>query len=231
MGTRILEGVRINECDKPGAVFYDSTEGRAFGPVFDDAEEAESFLSFITGVDPRMLSWSTRGVSNGDTLYKMWLASGRVSRRLAPRLHEDVLTNNGNPHTKCLDCDALIDLHRAGGTHCDCGENWDTSKNKCVDDDGVEEWELACDLTELCFPLFNGLKYGNNDVAAILKKEGVIGDAEVDPEHSCLYVHFRKGKKQAEQFLWRLNNWLGSNWHRAYPNSDDPPKPKKSKRK
>ena len=27
-------------------------------------------------------------------------------------------------HEECLDCDALIDLHREGRTHCDCGGEW-----------------------------------------------------------------------------------------------------------
>lgn len=226
MGTRILDGRRVNECDKPGAVFYDSTDGLAFGPVFDNAEEAERFMSFLAGIDPSRLGWVGVGATGYD-LYKLWLECGRVAKRPVVQLDESYLHKNDSKHGECLDCDALIALHREGGTHCDCGESW--VNGKCVDDDGKEEWGLSCSLVEHCFPLFLGLRYGNNDVADILKKAGVVGDAEVDPEHSCFYVYFKKGKKQAEQFLWRLNGFLRDNWHKAYP-EEAAPKPKKRKR-
>ncbi len=80
MGTRILEGVKINESDSPGAVFYDSTSGRAFGPVFEGAEEAENFLTFLGGVDPSRLTWGT-DLSSGEDLYKIWLECGKLAKR------------------------------------------------------------------------------------------------------------------------------------------------------
>jgi len=212
MGTRILEGVRVNECDKPGAVFYDSTTGRAFGPVFDNAEEAERFLSFIAGVDPRAIGWGH--ASTGDELHKLWLASGRKDQREVFQFDKSFLSKQ-EPHEECLDCDDLIQMHRDGYRHCgDCDEPWDEEKGRCSAQVSGG-WTMACSFVEHCFPLFSGLANGNNDVADILKKAGVIGDAEVDPEHSCLYVYF-KSRKEAEQFLWRLNGWLRENWHRAY---------------
>lgn len=47
MGFRILTGVRINECDKPGSCLYDSTTGMAFGPVIKDEDEAQDFLEWL----------------------------------------------------------------------------------------------------------------------------------------------------------------------------------------
>jgi hypothetical protein len=40
----ILEGTRINECDREGAVLYCSTSGHAFGHLFASAVEAEDFM-------------------------------------------------------------------------------------------------------------------------------------------------------------------------------------------
>ena len=71
MGIRILEGVKVNEDDATGAVFYDSTSGRAFGPVFEDAEKAESFLSFLEGRDPRTFDWEPN--------YLAWIEQGKTS--------------------------------------------------------------------------------------------------------------------------------------------------------
>lgn len=47
MGIRIIAGTKINECDKPAAVFYDSCSGRVFGPIMADAEEAEAFQHWL----------------------------------------------------------------------------------------------------------------------------------------------------------------------------------------
>jgi hypothetical protein len=56
MAVMILEGVKVNEDDeRRSAVFYCGTSGLAFGPLMDDAEEAEAFLQWLTrrGRDPR----------------------------------------------------------------------------------------------------------------------------------------------------------------------------------
>lgn len=55
MATMILEGVKVNDSDKRAAAFYDDTTGLAFGPLMDDAEEAEAFLQWVLarGRDPR----------------------------------------------------------------------------------------------------------------------------------------------------------------------------------
>lgn len=223
MSTRILAGQRINENDKDGAVFYDGTDGLAFGPVFDNAEEAERFMHFIAGIDPSQL-----GGNEMSELYKLWLSCGRLAERPVVQIDASFLHDNKSEHGECLDCDGLIDLHRADGTHCDCGEAW--KNGKCVADDGTVEWGVTCSLVEHCFPLFNG--FNNNQVAEILRKEGVIpkgsdagGDEEgsFDTESSCFYAYF-KGKKAGEQFLDRLNGWLRDNWHKAYSGEKKPAK-------
>lgn len=188
MGTRILEGKRINECDKPGAVFYDSTTGQAFGPIFDTGEDAEKFMSFLAGIDPRHLSWGYE-LSTGNSLYLLWIKAGRKAQRPVYQ----------------FDASFLHKTDRRG------------------------EWGMSCSFVEHCFPLFTGLKYGNNDVGDILKQAGIVGDAELDTEHSCVYVYF-KSKVAGEQFIWRLNGWLRDNWHRAYPNSDEAPPRRKGKK-
>jgi hypothetical protein len=50
MGIRILEGKKINEADAEAASLYCSTSGRSFGPLFDDADEAEAFLDYCQGI-------------------------------------------------------------------------------------------------------------------------------------------------------------------------------------
>ena len=35
-------------------------------------------------------------------------------------------------HVECLDCDALISIHREGKTHCECGEDWNLITNSCL---------------------------------------------------------------------------------------------------
>ena len=47
MGCRILEGKMVNECGRQAACFYDSVSGAAFGPLMEDAEEAEAFLHYL----------------------------------------------------------------------------------------------------------------------------------------------------------------------------------------
>lgn len=56
MSVMILEGKRINEDDSEGAILYCSSSGRAFGPVFVDAEEAQEFIEWLP-VDARMLGY------------------------------------------------------------------------------------------------------------------------------------------------------------------------------
>ena len=59
MGCRILEGERINEGDGSlGACFYSSVTNTVFGPLFEDAGEAEDFLRWLEehpthAADPR----------------------------------------------------------------------------------------------------------------------------------------------------------------------------------
>lgn len=93
MATFILEGKRLNEGeDKPGAVFYDSTDGLAFGPVFDSAQDAESFMSFIR-VDPSHLDDWNRDpeMSRAQSLYKLWLECGKPAKRPVVQIGEDFL--------------------------------------------------------------------------------------------------------------------------------------------
>lgn len=75
---------------------------------------------------------------------------------------------------------------------------------------------MSCSFVEHCFPLFLGLKYGNNDVGDLLVKKGLASKEEVDTEHSCVYLHF-KTKRDGQAFLQRMNAWLQDNWHQAYP--------------
>lgn len=53
MGVRIIQA--DGEGDSQGAVLYCSTTMWAFGPVFEDADEAEKFLDWLV-TDPRSLS-------------------------------------------------------------------------------------------------------------------------------------------------------------------------------
>ena len=53
MGVRILEG--NGEGDSRGAVLYCSVTDWAFGPVFEDGEQAQAFLDWLV-YDPRSLS-------------------------------------------------------------------------------------------------------------------------------------------------------------------------------
>lgn len=52
MGCRILQGDG-STIDSVGAVLYCSTAGWAFGPVFDDREQAERFIEWLAPRDPR----------------------------------------------------------------------------------------------------------------------------------------------------------------------------------
>jgi hypothetical protein len=61
------------------------------------------------------------------------LSSGRVRKiiglGLEAEAHAEVEATEtvGVAHGECLDCDALILIHRAGHTHCWCGEDWPCS--------------------------------------------------------------------------------------------------------
>jgi hypothetical protein len=48
MGIRILEGKRINEDDRISAVLYSSCTGMVFPILLTDAEEAQSFLDWLS---------------------------------------------------------------------------------------------------------------------------------------------------------------------------------------
>jgi hypothetical protein len=65
MSTRIITG---DADGRPGAAFFDSVTGLAFGHIFESGEEAEAFLEYLTaqGVDPRAL--------DADVLTDRWLA-------------------------------------------------------------------------------------------------------------------------------------------------------------
>jgi len=54
MAIRILEGKKINECDAPAAVLYDSCTGLALPVMFTSAEEADDFIAVVG--DPRRLT-------------------------------------------------------------------------------------------------------------------------------------------------------------------------------
>ena len=53
MGVRILEG--NGEGDSRGAVLYCSVTDWAFGPLFEDGEQAQAFLDWLAD-DPRIFS-------------------------------------------------------------------------------------------------------------------------------------------------------------------------------
>ena len=58
MGCRIIEGKEAGT-DVPCAVLFCSTSGIAFGPLFDDHDEAQDFLEWLakqTNVDARNLT-------------------------------------------------------------------------------------------------------------------------------------------------------------------------------
>ena len=52
MGVMVLAGKRVNECDAPGAVLYDSVTGTVMPILFDSEEQAEGFVRWL-GIDPR----------------------------------------------------------------------------------------------------------------------------------------------------------------------------------
>lgn len=50
-------GVRILNDEDTGACLYDSVTMTAFGPIFDDRDQAEEFLSWLpNNIDARMLT-------------------------------------------------------------------------------------------------------------------------------------------------------------------------------
>lgn len=55
MGVRILVGDPKEHDSEDTACFYCSTTGWAFGPIMQSQEEAEMFLQFLGGIDPRTL--------------------------------------------------------------------------------------------------------------------------------------------------------------------------------
>jgi hypothetical protein len=77
MGTRILAGTRVNDCDAPGAVLYDSVTDTAFGPLFDDEAAATRFLVFLerVGLDARDV--------HGRGSMDLWLAEWRSAEARA----------------------------------------------------------------------------------------------------------------------------------------------------
>ena len=200
MATRILTGNRINEDDKPGAVFYDGTTGQAFGPVFDSTEDAESFTSFLAGIDPgRLHDWHSHPeTSDALRLYGLWIECGKKPQRTVFQFGEDFLYEDRD--------DTFDEVLLPAG-------------------DPVVTWGMSCSLVEHCFPLFNG--YNNNEVLGILKKHKVVTKADdIDSESSCIYARF-KSKKAALAYLKRLNDFLKKNWVKAYPAA---PKAKRAKR-
>lgn len=94
MAARILEGIRINEGEGSGAVFYDSTVQRAYGPVFENAEEAERFLTYLAGVEPGILDWGTN-LAVGERLYSSWLKDDKPAKRPVVQLDKDYLYKVG----------------------------------------------------------------------------------------------------------------------------------------
>lgn len=54
MGVRIIQS--DEEGDSHGAVLYCSVTDWAFGPIFEDRDEAESFLKWLDPTDARTLS-------------------------------------------------------------------------------------------------------------------------------------------------------------------------------
>lgn len=64
MGVRILQGDGTYD----GAVLYCSTTMWAFGPVFEDREQAQAFLDWLDPTDPRRLSDAELEAKYGDFL-------------------------------------------------------------------------------------------------------------------------------------------------------------------
>jgi len=62
MGTHILTTDGYN--NEEGAVLFDSTNGWAFGPVFESGEQAEAFIQFV-----RESGKTVKDMSNGDLGY------------------------------------------------------------------------------------------------------------------------------------------------------------------
>lgn len=203
MATFILAGERLNEGEgKTGAVFYNSTSGVAFGPVFDSAEDAENFMSFLR-VDPGLFhDWdSDPELSMAQGLYKLWIECGKPAKRPVVQLGEDFLHDRNEDH------------HAKDALHCICGGDWGP---KGCEASGEDPWGMSCSLTEHCFPLFLG--YNNNELLPVLKKHKVVVSKgmSADTEHSCFYAYF-KTKEAGLAFLERLNKFLRENWHKAYP--------------
>lgn len=91
MGIHIREGVPREFGGDPGANFFCSVDGWAFGPTFRDYEDADEFLSWAThrkGVeDLRKLDRVDLG-----ELHLEWLAlkgePGQTSRRVLSRIYD-----------------------------------------------------------------------------------------------------------------------------------------------
>lgn len=102
MATFILAGERLNEGEgKTGAVFYNSTDGIAFGPVFDSAEDAENFMKFVR-VDPGLFDdWgSDPEMSRAQSLYKVWLECGKPAKRPVVQLDPSYIHHEQEEDTK-----------------------------------------------------------------------------------------------------------------------------------
>lgn len=217
---RILAGLCINEKKTTtGAAFFDKS-GRAHGPVFDSLEEAESFLSFLSGIDPADLDWSAYNpTDSGEVLLKMWVDEGKPKRRKPFQFDaEKEVLNEASEHEFCLDCDALDHSENSEvGPHCVCGEEWYKGDGRCSDDDGSEDWSFSSELQRECFPLFLGVQDGCHGVERFMRRDKVLTDEDKTDTERGFFRAFFKTKEQGFRFVERLNAWLRENWHKAYP--------------
>jgi hypothetical protein len=188
MTTRILEGRRINENNKSGACFYDATTGRAFGPIFQDEEEAERFVQFLAGIDPRNIDWSQDFHTSP---YRVWLACDKVAQRPAVQF-------------SIKDCSEADPRHPEGDGHTLWAFNLSLVEHCFPLFNGWSNHDVCKQLEK-------------DDVLRRTPNTNPLRNEEnYNVEHSCLYCYFDT-KDLAEGFLSRLNEWLCKNWHRAYP--------------
>jgi len=78
-------------------------------------------------------------------------------------------------------------------------------------------WSFIVDFHDLiCFPLFVGIEGGNHEIGELLKREGVVTDADHPSHESGGFYAYFDTKKAGLAFLKRLNAWIRANWSKAY---------------
>ncbi len=77
MGVHLLAGHQDGGHGREACAMYDSTSGRAFGPLFDSADHAENFLAFASENDVHDVRRISEAKLEG--LYSKWLKERRSS--------------------------------------------------------------------------------------------------------------------------------------------------------